>query len=151
MGHYYSTIDENVLTFSDIHSEGNLDYIRVCFERPNDSGFDFSEGTIPACVFTKTYGFSQDELLAMTEYLRRNELLIWQLASGYFEGGEQIAQGARGLSYGLDGAFRRLGGGAHDTGRTGRWNGVPVGSSGIALRGAGAEGGVQKVDYISYN
>lgn len=91
MKHYYSTIDENVLTFSDIHSEGNLDYIRVYFERPNDSGFDFAEGTIPACTFTKTYGFSQDELMGMADYLRRNELLIWQLASGYFEGGDIVA------------------------------------------------------------
>ncbi len=91
MKHYYSTVDGTVLTFSDIHSEGTSDYIRVYFERPNDSGFDFAEGTIPSCMFTKTYGYSQDELMAMAEYLRRNELLIWQLASGYFDGGEQIA------------------------------------------------------------
>ena len=91
MKHYFSTIDETVLTFSDIHSEGTSDYIRVYFERPNDVGFDFAEGTIPACSFTRTYGFSQDELMAMIDYLRRNELLIWQLATGYFDGGEKIA------------------------------------------------------------
>lgn len=91
MKHYYSTIEENVLTFSDIHSDGLLDYIRVYFERPNDTGFDFAEGTIPACTFTKTYGFSQEELSGMAAYLRRNALLIWQLASGYFESGESIA------------------------------------------------------------
>lgn len=91
MKHYYSTINENVLTFSDIHTDGFLDYIRVYFERPNENGFDFAEGTIPGCQFIKTYGFSQDELREMSEYLKRNELLIWQLASGYFDGGEQIA------------------------------------------------------------
>ena len=87
MKHYYSTIDENILTFSDVHREGSSDYIRVYFERPNDTGFDFAEGTIPACSFTKTYGYSQDELFEMAEYLRCNELLIWQLATGYFDGG----------------------------------------------------------------
>ena len=65
MKHYYSTVDNNVLTFSDIHTDGASDYIRVYFERPNESGFDFAEGTIPACSFTKTYGFSQDELMSM--------------------------------------------------------------------------------------
>lgn len=85
MKHYYSTIDDNVLTFSDIHTDREIDYIRVYFERPNDSGFDFAEGTIPACTFDKTYGFSQDDLMSMQAYLRNNELLIWQLASGYFD------------------------------------------------------------------
>ena len=91
MKHYYSTVDEVILTFSDIHEEGISTYIRVYFERPNDTGFDFAEGTIPACTFNKTYGFSQDELMNLTAYLKRNELVIWQLASGYFDGGEQIA------------------------------------------------------------
>ena len=85
MKNYYSTIDGNVLTFSDIRTDGLTDYIAVYFERPNDSGFDFAEGSIPSCTFSKSYGFSQDELLDMREYLRDNALLIWQLASGYFE------------------------------------------------------------------
>ena len=88
MKHYYSTIDDNVLTFSDIRSNGLTDYIAVYFERPNDTGFDFAEGTIPSCTFSKSYGFSQDELMDMQEYLRDNALLIWQLASGYFDRAE---------------------------------------------------------------
>ena len=92
MKNYYSTIDGNVLTFSDIQTDGLLDYIRVYFERPNDTGFDFAEGSIPGCTFSKTYGFSQDELLDMQEYLRDNQLLIWQLATGYFDQTDSAAK-----------------------------------------------------------
>ncbi len=91
MKHYYSTINENVLTFSDIRKDGPCDYLSVYFERPNETGFDFAEGTVPACTFTKSYGFSQEELLDMQDYLRDNQLLMWQLASGYFD--EDHAEG----------------------------------------------------------
>ncbi len=91
MKHYYSTINENVLTFSDIRKDGPCDYLFVYFERPNETGFDFAEGTVPACTFTKSHGFSQEELLDMQDYLRDNQLLMWQLASGYFD--EDHAEG----------------------------------------------------------
>jgi len=50
------------------------------FERPNGNGFDFAEGTIPFCCFSKTYGFSEDELFELADYLQHNSILIWDYA-----------------------------------------------------------------------
>ena len=81
MGIYYSTVDDIVLTFSKIHKNGIFDEIDFRFERPNGKGsFDFAEGKLPNNVFFKTYGFSEDELLDLEEYLRNNAFLIWEIA-----------------------------------------------------------------------
>ena len=85
MKHYYSTVDDIVLTYSDIRTDRSPAYIKVYFERPNDSGFDFAEGSIPECSFSKTYGFSQEELIDLHDYLNDNKLLIWQLATGFYD------------------------------------------------------------------
>lgn len=45
MKNYYSTIDNIVLTFSDVEEDKNgFDSITFRFERTNDNGFDFAEG-----------------------------------------------------------------------------------------------------------
>ncbi len=80
MKHYYSTIDEVVLTFSDISEKNGFDSITVYFERANQNGFDFAEGTLPEIHFNKSYGFSEDELLQFEKYLRNNSFLIWAIA-----------------------------------------------------------------------
>ncbi len=77
---YYSTVDNIVLTFSDIEEKNGFDEITVYFERPNDKGFDFAEGKLPNNMFYKTYGFSEDELLELERYLRNNNSLIWEIA-----------------------------------------------------------------------
>ena len=57
--------------------------------RPNDNnGFDFAEGKIPHYNFQKTYGFSEDELFRLREYMRNNAFLIWEFAQN---GGGQNA------------------------------------------------------------
>lgn len=81
MALYYSTVDNVVLTFSKINKNGIFEEIDVRFERPNEKGgFDFAEGKLPNNVFYKTYGFSEDELLDLENYLRNNAFLIWELA-----------------------------------------------------------------------
>lgn len=81
MNNYYSTIDEIVLTFSNIEEDENgFDSITFRFERPNDNGFDFAEGKLPENQVYKSYGFSEDELMQMQEYLRNNSFLIWEIA-----------------------------------------------------------------------
>ena len=81
MKHYYSTIDENVLTFTDIEeNKDGFDTITFRFERPNDTGFDFAEGKLPENQIYKSYGFSEDELLQMLEYIKNNSFLIWEIA-----------------------------------------------------------------------
>ena len=81
MKHYYSTIDQVVLTFSDVEEDRDgFEVISFRFERPNASGFDFAEGKLPETQIYKSYGFSEDELLQMQEYLRNNSFLIWEIA-----------------------------------------------------------------------
>lgn len=80
MKNYYSTVDDVVLTFSDIEEYNGFDRITVRFERPADNGFDFAEGILPENQFLKTYGFSEDELMQMEMYLRNNCFLIWEMA-----------------------------------------------------------------------
>lgn len=81
MKHYYSTIDQVVLTFSDVEEDRDgFEVISFRFERPNASGFDFAEGKLPENQIYKSYGFSEDELLQMQEYLRNNSFLIWEIA-----------------------------------------------------------------------
>lgn len=78
--YYYSTVDGVVLTHSARIEENGMDVVNVRFERPNEHGFDFAEGKIPHFLFFKTYGFSEDELMSMENYLRNNSALIWEFA-----------------------------------------------------------------------
>lgn len=77
---YYSTVDNIVTTHSEIIEENGMDLVRVHFERPNNSGFDFAEGKIPHFSFEKSFGFSEDELLHLTQYMKNNSALIWEFA-----------------------------------------------------------------------
>lgn len=87
MKNYYSKIDEVTLTFSDIEEVNDFDSITFRFERPNESGFDFAEGKLPENKISKSFGFSEDELLQMEEYVRTNSFLIWEIAK---EKGEKV-------------------------------------------------------------
>ena len=80
MKHYYSKIDDVTLTFSDIEEIGGFDCITFRFGRPNANGFDFAEGKLPENMIYKSYGFSEDELMQMGEYIRNNSFLIWEIA-----------------------------------------------------------------------
>ena len=81
MKNYYSTIDGIVFTFSDIEEDKDgFDSISFRFERPNDTGFDFAEGKLPENRVYRCYGFSEDELMQMEEYLKDNNFLIWEIA-----------------------------------------------------------------------
>ncbi len=80
MKNYYSTVDNIVLTFSDIEEKNGFDEITVYFERPNNDGFDFAEGRLPENLFYKSFGFSEDELIKLNKYIRNNASLIWKIA-----------------------------------------------------------------------
>jgi hypothetical protein len=80
MKNYYSTMDDIVLTFSSIEEINEFDSITVRFERTNKNGFDFAEGKLPNNIFYKSYGFSEDELMELENYLLRNSFLIWEIA-----------------------------------------------------------------------
>ncbi len=90
MKHYYSTVENVVLTFSDImEDKDGFESIQFYFERANNKGFDFAQGTLPEINIDKSYGFSEDELMEMQEYLRNNSFLIWEIARE--KGGKQSA------------------------------------------------------------
>ena len=91
MKNYYSTVNSVVLTHSDMLLENHARRVYVRFERPNDQGFNFAEGMLPENVFTKTCGFSEDELFELQDYLRCNAFLIWEFAQ---EGGGMSAKSA---------------------------------------------------------
>ena len=80
MKHYYSTVDGVVLTHSDMLYENHSRRVIVRFERPNDHGFDFAEGVLPECIFTKLSGFTEDEVFDLQDYFRCNSPLIWDYA-----------------------------------------------------------------------
>jgi hypothetical protein len=80
MKHYYSTVDGIILTHSDMLFENGSRRVLVRFERASDNGFDFAEGVLPECIFTKLSGFSEDELFDLKDYVRCNSPLIWDYA-----------------------------------------------------------------------
>lgn len=81
MAIYYSTLDDIVLTFSKIQKNGPFEEIDFRFERPNkNGGFDFAEGKLPNNMFYKTFGFSEDELMELENYIKNNSFLIWEIA-----------------------------------------------------------------------
>lgn len=81
MKNYYSTVNDIVMTFSDIEEINGFDEITVRFERPReDGGFDFAEGKLPENIFLKCYGFSEDELFRLEKYMRNNAPLVWKIA-----------------------------------------------------------------------
>lgn len=81
MVNYYSTIREIVFTFSDIQrNDKGFETITARCERPNETGFDYSEWKLPCISNTKAFGFSEDEIMEQEKYLRNNSTLIWEIA-----------------------------------------------------------------------
>ncbi|GHT94073.1 hypothetical protein FACS1894141_0020 [Spirochaetia bacterium] len=80
MKNYYSTVNNIVLTHSDMMYENCNRKVTVRFERSIEKGFDFAEGILPECMFNKTSGFSEDELFELSDYLKCNAILIWDYA-----------------------------------------------------------------------
>ena len=54
--------------------------LQARFERPNATGFDFSEWRLPCIANTKAFGFSEDDIMMQERYLRNNMPLIWEMA-----------------------------------------------------------------------
>ena len=78
---YYSKVDDITTTHSGIVEENGMDVVYVSFERPNAKGFDFAKGKIPNFAFDKTFGFNEDELLHLIQYMKNNSALIWEFAA----------------------------------------------------------------------
>ena len=89
MKYFFSEIDEITLTFSDIQVNRNgMEFIRIYFEHPNSSGFDFLESTLPTLNVKNSGGFTGEETARLLEYAKTNAFLIWEIAR---EGADKIA------------------------------------------------------------
>lgn len=89
MKHHYSVIDNIHTTFSDIYvSEKRGESIIVHMERPTEKGFDRAEFLLPSVICTKCMGFTEDEIIKLTTFVRNNSPLIWEIAR---EDGDIIA------------------------------------------------------------
>lgn len=78
--YYYSTVNDIVMTHSAILEKDGFDIVKVHFERPNKSEFDFLDLTIPGEIVYKSFGFSEDEILKLKRYAKNNSSLIWDFA-----------------------------------------------------------------------
>lgn len=78
--YYYSTVNNIIMTHSAIIPGEIYDTVNLHFERPNESGFDFLDMTLPGEIVQKSFGFSEDEILHLKKYAKNNSSLIWDFA-----------------------------------------------------------------------
>ena len=71
---YYSTVNNIITTHSDLQEKDGFDIVKVHFERPNDNGFDFLDLTFPGEIVYKSFGFSEDEILYLKKYAKKQRL-----------------------------------------------------------------------------
>lgn len=84
MKHFYSE-DSNgiVVTFSDIKSVNGIDTVPFYVEQEvqgHREPFYFAEGVLPFFQFNRSYGFSSNQLNDLLDYIKRNSVLIFELA-----------------------------------------------------------------------
>lgn len=70
---YVKYPDETLVTFSDIRKKDNGDeYIRICFERPNEHGFDTVVFELPSYKILERAGNYSDEEVAFFKQVVEN-------------------------------------------------------------------------------
>jgi hypothetical protein len=83
MKNFYCTLEDKTLTYGEIQQGEHFMEIPVYFERDDKNGdFDFAEGLIPQCTFSRSRGFSELELNDLSSFLRDNERIIFDMARG---------------------------------------------------------------------
>ena len=80
MMYYYSTVNNIVMTHSEVMEKDCFDIVKVHFERPGDNGFDFLDLTLPGEIIYKSFGFSEEEMIKLKKYAKNNASLIWDFA-----------------------------------------------------------------------
>ena len=80
MMYYYSTVNDVVMTHSEILEKDGFEIIKVHFERPGENDFNFLDMILPGEMVQKAYGFSETEILKMKRYAKNNSSLIWDFA-----------------------------------------------------------------------
>ena len=80
MSYYYSTVNGITMNHSEVLDKNGFETINVHFERPNENGFDFLDMELPGNTVFKSFGFSEDDIMDLKEYVRDNDSLIWEFA-----------------------------------------------------------------------
>ena len=91
MGYEYVTYpDETLVTFLDIRKKENgEEYIRVCFERPTEHGFDTVVFELPSYKIIERDGqYSDEEVNEFKQIVERGANLFFKYAR---EGGLKLA------------------------------------------------------------
>ena len=73
---------------SDIETDSiGMETLYVYVERPSvtGSGFDSAIQKLPQRIFVRAFGFSENELFEIEQFLLNNEVTFWNLARGVYE------------------------------------------------------------------
>lgn len=74
---YVQLDDGTQFAYSETREDGT---VRIAVERPVDFGFNHAECFLPAVKWFNVEGFSTDDLIFLTEFVRSNAPFIFELA-----------------------------------------------------------------------
>lgn len=77
---YMTLIDETEIVYSQLIGHGSAEKVIVHFERPTENGFDSAHCELPAYRWVLQDGYSDREISAFEEFLKKNARQIWEYA-----------------------------------------------------------------------
>lgn len=77
---YMTLIDETEIVYSQLIGHGSAEKVIVHFERPTENGFDSARCELPAYRRVLQDGYSDREISAFEEFLKKNARQIWEYA-----------------------------------------------------------------------
>lgn len=77
---YMTLIDETEIVYSQLIGHGSAEKVIVHFERPTENGFDSARCELPAYRWVLQDGYSDREISAFEEFLKKNARQIWESA-----------------------------------------------------------------------
>ena len=85
---YVQFPDKTEITYGDMDSQGN---VQIRIETPVEGGFNSLACVLPSYRITEQVGYSQQEVDALMDFLRRNVHLIMEFAqTGGFENASAV-------------------------------------------------------------
>lgn len=85
---YVQFPDKTEITYGDMDSQGN---VQIRIETPVEGGFNSLGCVLPSYRITEQVGYSQQEVDALMDFLRRNAHLIMEFAqTGGFENASAV-------------------------------------------------------------
>ena len=85
---YVQFPDKTEITYGDMDSQGN---VQIRIETPVEGGFNSLGCVLPSYRITEQVGYSQQEVDALMDFLRRNVNLIMEFAqTGGFENASAV-------------------------------------------------------------